>query len=378
MNNLTLYIILYGSFLAITMAVGQLVEKKRYTESYLLIILYISAAIWQFYNGVITNDIHILYPHLQLIQVPFLYITIPLIYFLFKSLSRVDYTISKKQLLHFFPAFVIVALLIPFYFQSAEFKRAISMEPPSFDAGSPFNLLYSIILVIIMISGIIYIVVFLTQSDYLYNKKYLHANKITYFTFIILVFSALIILTYFIGMIIYNVFHLDDTFYFQIIKLIGLMTTAVVIVIYLMGKRYPYYFLLLNEEKNEMRYAKSKIESLNIPEILKKLHSLMEEEELYKDETLSIKSLSEKLAIEPYQLSEVLNARLNKNFNTYINEYRVEEAKRLLLEDISQSVTSISYSVGFNSASSFYDWFMKMSGYTPTKYRNKHYKKMKR
>ena len=67
----------------------------------------------------------------------------------------------------------------------------------------------------------------------------------------------------------------------------------------------------------------------------------------------------------------MINERLNMNFNTFINQYRIDEAQKLLIRDPERSVISVAYDVGFNSKSSFYDAFSRYTGVTPQAYRKK-------
>jgi AraC-like DNA-binding protein len=75
------------------------------------------------------------------------------------------------------------------------------------------------------------------------------------------------------------------------------------------------------------------------------------------------------LSITTHQLSEFLNKQMHISFNYYINRYRVEEAIDLLQEQPERSITSICFSVGFNSKSAFYEAFAKFVCISPAKYR---------
>jgi YesN/AraC family two-component response regulator len=97
----------------------------------------------------------------------------------------------------------------------------------------------------------------------------------------------------------------------------------------------------------------------------------MNNERPYVKEGLSLNKLSQMLSISTHQLSELLNEYLKTNFNNYINSYRVEYAKSLLLKDLNKSVLEIAFETGFNSKTSFYDAFSKFTGMTPVKYRKK-------
>jgi AraC-like DNA-binding protein len=57
------------------------------------------------------------------------------------------------------------------------------------------------------------------------------------------------------------------------------------------------------------------------------------------------------------------------NFNTFVNTYRVEEVKRLLVDYPEKTVLQIAHEAGFNSKSSFYDSFTRFTGLTPVEYR---------
>jgi AraC-like DNA-binding protein len=82
--------------------------------------------------------------------------------------------------------------------------------------------------------------------------------------------------------------------------------------------------------------------------------------------------LAEKLNTNKSYLSQVINEYFRKNFSTFVNEYRVKEASRLLLEKESENYTieAIANSVGFKSKSAFNSAFKKFTGITPSYFVN--------
>jgi len=110
-------------------------------------------------------------------------------------------------------------------------------------------------------------------------------------------------------------------------------------------------------------------------EILNRIQELMQKEKLYQEPELTIKDLAEKVRFPYYQVSQVINNELKKNFYDLVNSYRVEEAKRLLLDPKSRNFTilSVGFEAGFNSKTTFNTVFKKFTGLTPTEYRNKQY-----
>lgn len=96
----------------------------------------------------------------------------------------------------------------------------------------------------------------------------------------------------------------------------------------------------------------------------------LDEEKLYRDQDLTIYKLAKILNTNSKYLSVIINKEFGKNFVNFINEYRVEEAKINLLQDVKHSLTIEAHgqNVGFKSKSSFNVAFKKLTGYTPTEY----------
>jgi len=101
---------------------------------------------------------------------------------------------------------------------------------------------------------------------------------------------------------------------------------------------------------------------------------LIHEEHIYRDPNLSQDAVAEKLGISAGYLSQIINTVAQKNFKAYINGFRVEETKRMMLdtEFDKYSLLSIGLESGFNSKTTFYNSFKKETGYTPSEFKKKH------
>jgi len=101
------------------------------------------------------------------------------------------------------------------------------------------------------------------------------------------------------------------------------------------------------------------------------LEPLMYNDKIYTNPDLTLDLLAEKLGISARTLSNVINGHYGCNFFEYVNNYRVEEAKRLLSshEFYKTSMLDIMYEVGFNSKATFNGFFKKVEGITPSEYR---------
>jgi AraC-like DNA-binding protein len=103
-----------------------------------------------------------------------------------------------------------------------------------------------------------------------------------------------------------------------------------------------------------------------------KLTQALETQKIYLDPNLTMPALSRQLSIPVRCLSQLINESFDKNFNDFINEYRVQESIRKMHDhsDKKHTMLEIAYSVGFNSKSSFYEAFKKYTGMTPGKFQN--------
>ncbi len=93
------------------------------------------------------------------------------------------------------------------------------------------------------------------------------------------------------------------------------------------------------------------------------------EHKMYLNPSVTIFDLSEKLASSHRSVSSVINRELNQNFVSLINELRVEEAKRILIDNVKNlTMEGIGLESGFNSRASFYRVFKARTNVTPTEY----------
>ncbi|MGA0555592.1 helix-turn-helix domain-containing protein [Larkinella sp. VNQ87] len=99
----------------------------------------------------------------------------------------------------------------------------------------------------------------------------------------------------------------------------------------------------------------------------------METDKLYLDPELTVEKVGRHLQLSPKTISAVLNQHLGKSFNTFVNEYRLEEVKRRLIDPTRSNLTltGIAFECGFNSQATFQRTFKQMTGYSPKEYLNR-------
>ena len=137
--------------------------------------------------------------------------------------------------------------------------------------------------------------------------------------------------------------------------------------------RYAYYFDKLFVSASLNIPVKEKKQLMNDESILRYsslLSSYMQEDKLYLDASLSLRSLAVKMDIQVNQLSWLLNHQIGKNFNEYVNTYRVQAFKDIVTNQNHHHLTieALAYECGFNSKTVFNTYFKKIIGSTPRQY----------
>ena len=100
------------------------------------------------------------------------------------------------------------------------------------------------------------------------------------------------------------------------------------------------------------------------------VRALMEEQKAYLDPELNLSDLARIANMSRGQLSEIINRGFGKNFNDFVNEYRVAAFKEMLEEEKHKqlSLLGIAQECGFNSKATFNRVFKKLTDHSPTEY----------
>ena len=119
------------------------------------------------------------------------------------------------------------------------------------------------------------------------------------------------------------------------------------------------------------RYRNSRLAEPDAAHTIERLDELMRGESLYRDTALSLATLAERLSMTPHHLSQSLNQHRGTTLLDYLATWRIDEAKRQLLDPARDNVTidAIAESSGFGSRSAFYTAFRRLAGVTPSEWR---------
>ncbi|KAB1158999.1 AraC family transcriptional regulator [Tenacibaculum aiptasiae] len=119
------------------------------------------------------------------------------------------------------------------------------------------------------------------------------------------------------------------------------------------------------DEKKE-----TQIDVIDTENQFKLMLEIMEREKLYLDGNLNLRLLSEKVNIKERQLSKLIKTHTKKNFYHFVNQFRVQEFKKLVASPKAAqlSLLGLAQEAGFSSKSTFYTAFKNLEGVTPKQY----------
>jgi len=131
--------------------------------------------------------------------------------------------------------------------------------------------------------------------------------------------------------------------------------------------------IILIQEEQSGEVKRKIISDSDLLKFKSVLSELMNVQKPYLDCELNLIKLAELINMTPHQLSYIINTGFNENFFQYVNTYRVEKAKELLVkEEMNKlSILGIAFESGFNSKTSFNTTFKKITGQTPSEFKKR-------
>ena len=130
----------------------------------------------------------------------------------------------------------------------------------------------------------------------------------------------------------------------------------------------------LTEVKDKNAAYRTLVRPELMDELYEKILNIIVVQKKYRDPDYSAKALAEDLGTNTRYISAVVSVRFGKNYASLINEYRIKDAKYLLVDKRYEeaNIEDIGTMVGFANRQSFYASFYKYVGQTPREYRISH------
>ncbi len=305
------------------------------------------------------TDKTIAYPNLHILKTASSLLQLPLFYLYVLSACYINFKIKK---IHFLHSFLFMLFVVVF--------KTTGFTPTTLS-------FFEVIGELQFLGYIIAIFLVLKKYKTIYLENYSNANYAVYeWLFQITIFSCIahsfVLLRWYLSNSSYTEYILNINI------LISICVLAITVFFVLKALYQPTLFKGVNINLEPIKSSIEKNEKKTIiqtngleNEHLGKLTSFMKEERPYLDFELTLQKLAIQTDIPEKELSLLINHYLGKHFFDFINEYRINEAKMLLKDPTKKEVTvlEILYQVGFNSKSSFYTAFKKVTNKTPTQYR---------
>ncbi|MEQ9299419.1 MAG: helix-turn-helix domain-containing protein [Cyclobacteriaceae bacterium] len=130
---------------------------------------------------------------------------------------------------------------------------------------------------------------------------------------------------------------------------------------------------LLGEKR--AKYKNSKLSDSEIDILARDIEHYYVNERPFLKSDFNLAQLSEELSRNSREISQAINTSFKANFSDYTNKFRVESAKELITMQPEMNMAEVLYAVGFNSKSSFYTAFKKLTRLSPKEYQRQVLKK---
>jgi AraC-like DNA-binding protein len=295
----------------------------------------------------------------------------PLLYLYANSLIRKDFTIRASHRLHILPLLgYSVFLVFAYYIQEQSTKSQI-INQYLFDLQWHFVTSDTLIKIIRLVYFLLALNLIKKYREQLkQSRSSIEDVDLTWLKILVLGFSAVAL----VGVILALAKVLTLFVEIDVVWLMFLGLTTYYATLFLVCSLL--FFSALNissvaevKERTEKSHTGYQAD----PEYIERVERLMNQEKPYLMSNITFDALSQQFDVPPRELSATLNGHFKKNFYEFINDYRIEEAKLLLVSEAyrEKTITDIFIEVGFNSKSVFNTFFKKKVGMTPTEYRKK-------
>ncbi len=123
---------------------------------------------------------------------------------------------------------------------------------------------------------------------------------------------------------------------------------------------------------DESKSIEKNLKDFNHVQLKEQLLNLFGKDKIYKNSDLKITQVSSKLQTNRTYVSNIINSDFSCSFSDFVNKYRIEEAKKMLTDDLlkNYSMNYISEAVGFGSLNTFIRVFKEKEGVTPGRFRD--------
>lgn len=314
----------------------------------------------------ITLDYHVYTFQIKSI-LPLSLIFVPLIYLYTKLNTKENKRITYYDLKYFLPFFIVLIYNVPFYLGSSKQKIGYFERENISGSALPIDQLEIVLvnLIIFVFAILIFSLVRKMRKNF-ENEVSNYSGELVRLMF----FLAITVLIFTITGLILSLLQILNKSYPEILDFLTAIGST--LLIYFIGYYtllHPQIFHPLKEEpKTVFPKPIQDIKENMYDDFFAKIVDSMEKDKIYRDPELTLQSISKKVKIPTYLISKIIRAKTDLNFYNFVNKYRIEEVKQVLRKNKSPQIMQIAFAAGFNSKSSFYNYFKKDTSLSPKDY----------
>ncbi|MEM9363957.1 MAG: helix-turn-helix domain-containing protein [Bacteroidota bacterium] len=308
------------------------------------------------------------YPHTYLMSTWGTFLYGPLLYFYIKRTSQ-KYSFKLLDLLHLIPTFILlVYLIIEVYTMSAQSKIVLMLSRMQNGLG-PQDSSRLVLIVVLKILSLTVYGFFIAKAYHSGRKKKLIDLKSLKWQKNLYVIHILYVLTYTAyGIVVINGY--SNGWLYDIST--ASMAVMVLYVGYSANIQPDVFNGVYSYTTNKLfpKYEKSGLTPSLSLELKDSLVHLFAVEKMYKENTINLDMVANRLNTTRHNASQVINEHFNVSFHEFVNMYRIKEAKELLISDGNKklNIINVAYEVGYNNKVTFNKAFKKDTNLTPTQY----------
>lgn len=287
-----------------------------------------------------------------------------LVWFYVRSLTNSHWKLTRKVLLYLIPTAVYLFFRFTIFFQGEAWKGWFDKAYYRPVAG-PF----------VFATEFAWSVLLLYWSIRHYRKyrTWLDENfsdtekiKFDWLRNFLYTFSAILLLGALFDFTNSFLFRLSYIQYFYFEVVLALSTYYLAVAGYLRSKTIDLTFTDVDEKPAESR--RPLLTDGELKRMKEKLQAVMRDKRPYLEPTITLTDLTRIVGVNSNVLSYAINQGFDKNFNDFINEYRINEVKSKLRDADESTLLGIAFDSGFNSKATFNRAFKKFTGVSPKEY----------
>ncbi len=353
----------HGLFLAIVLWL----KKRNQQANRLFALLLLSLSLHLLDYSLNISGLILAVPHLMFSSYPLLFVMAPLFYLYVRSYLGLAVRQGWRTVLHFALAVLVFLSMLPFYLLPAATKITF-LETVAEDAfqtipTEQFIIMFLQIGQFLFYAALAYRLIQQQEKTVIQFRSNGNVPKIKWLKRSTIAFG---VFTLFYGLMT-SILVLQNQYRVETDYVVVLLLALLIFVIGYVALSQPHLFAEgLKRGRNHKQLTPSSALSLQV-----RLEQLMIEEKPFLREELKINDVAQLLDIPAHHLSELLNNGLHTNFADFINNYRIETAKKLLLDPKRQTdkIITIAFDSGFNNKGTFNRVFKQLTGQTPSGWR---------